>query len=101
MEAQSQGLACLATNVSAIPELIEDGASGLLVPPGDPVALAAGLGRLIRDPALRARLGAAGRRRVRGRFGMTAGIDDLCRRFGAPPDGAGTAGPCASPSMRP
>ena len=101
MEAQSQGLACLATNVSAIPELIEDGASGLLVPPGDPVALAAGLGRLIRDPALRARLGAAGRRRVRGRFGMTAGIDDLCRRFGAPPDGAGTAGPCASPSTRP
>ena len=125
MEAQSQGLACLATSVSAIPELIEDGASGLLVPPGDPAALAAGLERLIRDPALRARLGAAGCRRVRGRFGMTAGIDDLCRRFGPFPHasgaggrqawaggrqawaggrrarGAGTARPCASPSTLP
>ncbi|MFQ6016973.1 MAG: glycosyltransferase, partial [Kiloniellaceae bacterium] len=85
MEAQSQGLACLSTTVSAIPELIESGTTGLLVPPGDPAALAAGLARLIREPATRARLGAAGSRRVRERFAMTAGIDALAARFGLPP----------------
>ncbi|MBT6117752.1 MAG: glycosyltransferase family 4 protein, partial [Rhodospirillaceae bacterium] len=60
VEAQSQGLACLGTCVSAIPELIRDGETGLLVPPGDPPALAEALARMIVDPALRARLGAAG-----------------------------------------
>ncbi|MFQ5468436.1 MAG: glycosyltransferase, partial [Kiloniellaceae bacterium] len=64
MEAQSQGLACLSTGVSAIPELIEDGATGLLVAPGDPAALAAALDRLIRDPGARDRLGAAGAARA-------------------------------------
>ena len=82
MEAQSQGLAAVATRVSAVPELIEDGINGLLVEPGDRAALAAALERLIRDPALRARLGAAGEARVRADFAMEAGIDDLARRFG-------------------
>ncbi len=81
LEAQSQGLACLATRVSAIPELIEDGATGLLVPPGDPAALAAGLERLLREPALRRRLGAAGERRVRTEFSSGAGADRLAARF--------------------
>ncbi len=57
MEAQSQRLACVATDVSGIPELIESGATGLLVPPGDPPALARALARLIRDPVRRAALG--------------------------------------------
>ncbi len=74
MEAQSQGLPCLSTAVSAIPELIEDGVTGRLVPPGDREALRAALAEMIRDPALRARLGAAGYRRVRGSFSMEAGI---------------------------
>ena len=81
MEAQSQGLACLSTRVAAIPELIEDGATGCLVAPGDPAALAAALEHLIRDPALRLRLGAAGARRVRERFAMDAGIDALVTRL--------------------
>jgi glycosyltransferase involved in cell wall biosynthesis len=85
MEAQSQGLACLSTRISAIPELIEDGATGVLTPPGDPAALAEALARLIRDPRERARLGAAGARRVRARFAMEAGIDALAARFGPPP----------------
>jgi glycosyltransferase involved in cell wall biosynthesis len=82
MEAQSQGLACLATAVSAIPELIEAGATGLLVPPRDPARLAEALGRLIRDPALRERLGQAGERRVKWQFRHEAGIDRLAARFG-------------------
>ncbi len=82
MEAQSQGLAVVATRVSAVPELIEDGINGLLVEPGDRAGLAAALERLIRDPATRARFGAAGEARVRGDFAMEAGIDDLAHRFG-------------------
>jgi glycosyltransferase involved in cell wall biosynthesis len=85
MEAQSQGLACLSTRVSAIPELIEDGDTGVLTPPGEPAALAEALARLIRNPQERARLGAAGAARVRARFAMTAGIDALAARLGPPP----------------
>ncbi len=66
MEAQSQGLACVSTRVSAIPELIVDGETGLLVPPDDDSALAEALARLIRNPALRHRLGVAGRKRRAG-----------------------------------
>ena len=83
MEAQSQGLACLSTQVSAIPELIEDGATGCLIPPGDPAALASALTRLIRDPKTREALGAAGARRVRAHFDVGTGIDSLLTYFGA------------------
>lgn len=85
MEAQSQGLCCLATSVSAIPELIRDGETGLLVPPRDPAALAQALERLMRDPELRRRLGQAGCRRVRADFAMQKGITCLLRRFGGAP----------------
>jgi glycosyltransferase involved in cell wall biosynthesis len=82
MEAQSQALACVATNISAIPELIVDGETGLLVPPGDASALAAALERVIRDPALRARLAAAGQARIAASFDHAHAIGDLARRFG-------------------
>ena len=85
MEAQSQGLACVATSLAGIPELIEDEATGLLVPPADPVALAAALSRLIGDPALRARLGAAGEQRVRAEFDAKTTIGLLAARFGLKP----------------
>jgi len=77
MEAQSQGLACLATRVGAIEELIEAERTGLLADSGDISAMAAGLERLIRDPALRARLGEAGQQRVREKFSFADGIDRL------------------------
>lgn len=82
MEAQSQGLACLATRAGAIEELIESEETGLLVPPDDAAALAEALERLIGDSDLRSRLGAAGAARLRRDFSMTAGIDDLAARFG-------------------
>jgi glycosyltransferase involved in cell wall biosynthesis len=87
IEAQSQRLACVATNVSGIPELIEQGVTGLLTPPGDPLALARAMAALIRDPARRAALGAAGERRVRNIFGAKTGIDALAVRFGLSPEG--------------
>ena len=85
LEAQSQGLPCVATWVSAIPELIEDGVNGVLVPPEDPDALAAGIERLLRDPGLRRRLGAAGERRVRAEFSSVAGADRLAAKFSGLP----------------
>ncbi len=88
VEAQSQGLPCLSTALSGIPELIEDGATGVLVPPGDRAALAAALARLIADPGLRARLGAAGEVRVRSAFDAESAIEALARRFGLAPAAA-------------
>jgi glycosyltransferase involved in cell wall biosynthesis len=65
IEAMSCGVAVVATTGGALPEVVgRDGETGLLVPPDDPGALAGAIGRLLDDPALRARLGAAGRRRV-------------------------------------
>lgn len=64
MEAMAAGLPVVASRLSGIPELVTDDVSGLLVPPGDDVALADALGRLAEEPALRARLGTAGRETV-------------------------------------
>ncbi|HVC50837.1 MAG TPA: glycosyltransferase [Stellaceae bacterium] len=86
VEAQSQRLACIATDLSGIPELIRDEVSGVLVPPGDSAALAAALSGLIADPARRARLGAAGEARTRAEFDLATGIDVLAARFGLPPE---------------
>lgn len=81
VEAQSQGLACLSTPVSAIPELIEDGVNGALVPPNDPAILAGAIERLVRDPELRHRFGLAGANRVHARFDHLATIGTLIGRF--------------------
>jgi glycosyltransferase involved in cell wall biosynthesis len=81
LEAQSQGLACVATALPGIAELIEDGRSGVLVTPADPKALAAALERMIRSPVLRRRLGDAGEARVRRDFDMNFGIALLARLF--------------------
>ena len=83
LEAQSQKLACVSTQVSGIPELIEDGVTGLLVEPRAPAALAEVLLRLIDDPALRRSLGEAGFARTVETFSMNAGADRLAARFAA------------------
>jgi glycosyltransferase involved in cell wall biosynthesis len=64
LEAMAAGLPVVATGVGGVPELVVDGETGLLVRPGDPAALAAALRRLLEDPELRRKLGAAGRARV-------------------------------------
>ena len=81
MEAASQRLPALSTAVAAIPEFLEDGVTGALVPPNDPPALAARLAQLAADPALRARLGEAAEARLRTRFGAEAGLDLIEHRL--------------------
>jgi glycosyltransferase involved in cell wall biosynthesis len=83
LEAGAVELASVASDLAAIPELIEDGVNGRLVPPDDPQALAAAIAQLIGDPALRLRLGRAARARVLERFGMASGLDRLAARLRA------------------
>ena len=89
-EAQSQGLACVATRVSAIPELVRDGETGILVEADDAQGLAAALEGLIRDPGRRRSLGQQAQRAVLRDFAMEANIDRLAAKFGLPstPEGA-------------
>ena len=82
MEAASQALPLLATRLSGIPELVEDGRTGLLVEPGDVEGLTRSLARLIRDPALRRGLGAAAAGRVRESFSLAGNIAGIAARFG-------------------
>jgi starch synthase len=69
LEAMACGTAVVGSQVGGIPEVVADGETGLLVPPGDPAALAAALNALILDPALAAAMGAAGRKRAAAEFG--------------------------------
>jgi glycosyltransferase involved in cell wall biosynthesis len=68
IEAMLTGLPVVATNVRGPAEQVLADVTGLLVPPGDPTALAAALQRLAADPALRARMGIAGRERALQRY---------------------------------
>jgi glycosyltransferase involved in cell wall biosynthesis len=93
VEASSQGLAVISTPVSGIPELVEDGVNGCLVPSDQPQALADALLALGRDHERRERLGAAGQRRVHAQFSHRATIAALHERLaavlGAPRRGLG------------
>ena len=82
MEAQSQGLPCVATDVSAIHELIDNGVTGVLVEPESPDALAHAIASLMADPLARTRLGEAGRARVAARFGLQSNVARLAEKFG-------------------
>ncbi len=86
MEALATGLPVISTPVAGIPELVVDGETGLLVPPGDRAALAAAVTRL-RDPELRRRLGAAGRAAVQARheaFAAAAPLAETLQRLLSP-----------------
>ncbi len=83
MEAQSQQLCCLSTRISGIPELIDDGETGLLVEQQNEKQLAEALKKLIVDPSLRSRLAEAGYQKVTREFSVHRGIDILMDRFTA------------------
>jgi len=72
LEAMAAELPVVASDVGGLAELVVDGETGILVPPGDAPALAAALGRLIEDRALRRALGAGGRARAEARFDLAA-----------------------------
>ena len=72
LEAMNHRVPVIASAIGGITDIVEDGVSGLLVPPGDAPALAAALGRLAGAPDLAAGLGEAGYRRLRERFGWDA-----------------------------
>lgn len=87
-EAMQAGLGVIASAVGEMPYSIEPGRSGLVVPPGDPVALADTLARTLRDPVGLSAMGAEARRRVLDRFGADAfaargrAIVERMRRWG-------------------
>jgi glycosyltransferase involved in cell wall biosynthesis len=70
IEAMAAGLPVVATAVGGVPELVVDGETGMLVPPGDERSLASALRRLLADPELRRQMGDAGRRRAEQLFDL-------------------------------
>ena len=73
VEAMASGTPLVASDTSALPEVVgRDGSCGVLVPPGDPTALAAAIDDLMRDPARRAAMGVAARERAETRFSWMA-----------------------------
>ena len=76
-EAMALGRPVVASAAGGNPELVQDGVSGLLVPPRDPPAVAAAVRRLLSDPALAARLGGAGRERVVEGFSTEIRLDRI------------------------
>lgn len=75
LEAMAAERPVVASRVASLPEVVADGETGLLVPPGEVEALAAALRRLAGDPGERARMGGAGRRRAVERFSLDAMVD--------------------------
>jgi glycosyltransferase involved in cell wall biosynthesis len=68
LEAMCHALPVVGTNIAGVPEVVADGKTGLVVPPGDAPAMADALERLIASPELRRRLGSAGRQRILAQF---------------------------------
>ena len=65
LEALATGLPAVATETGSIPEVIENGVNGVLIPPRDPIALADAIETLLRDPARRAQFGSEAAEKVR------------------------------------
>ncbi|MHC4829170.1 MAG: glycosyltransferase family 4 protein [Planctomycetota bacterium] len=83
LDALSARLPVVASRTGGIPEMIEDGETGLLVPPKDAVALGEALVRLLGDPALAKRLGEAGRARVEREFTIESTLDKTLLEYQA------------------
>lgn len=81
MEAMLAGVAVVATDVGSVREVVEDGVTGLVVPPEDPTAVAAAIVELRDDPQQRRAMGAAGRRVAEDRFTIEATVREYCSLF--------------------
>lgn len=82
LEAMATGAVPIASSVGGIPEVIEDGVTGFLVPSGDPEAVAARLTERLVGVEETAQIGAAARRSVSGRYGLGAVLDRLEEAYG-------------------
>jgi colanic acid/amylovoran biosynthesis glycosyltransferase len=83
MEAMAMEIPCVATRITGIPELIEDGADGLLVSPSDVDGMAAAIARLIGSAEIRESLGKAARARVQREYELATSADRLSSIFAA------------------
>jgi len=83
VEAMAAGLPVVAVRGGGLAEIVEDGATGILVPPQDPPAMARALECLIRDSALRTVMGAAGRRRAEERYALPRCVEGILRAYEA------------------
>jgi glycosyltransferase involved in cell wall biosynthesis len=83
LEAMATSRAVLATEVSAVPEVVVDGRTGLLVAPSQSAPLAAAMLRLAADPELCARLGTAGHARVIERFALARMVEETLAVYGS------------------
>ena len=81
VEAMACGVPAVTTSISGIPEVVDDGVTGLIVPVDDPAATADAIERLGRDPALARRIAANAAARVRERFDGDRLAADLARLF--------------------
>jgi glycosyltransferase involved in cell wall biosynthesis len=81
LEAMASARAVVATNVGGLPEIIEDGVSGLLVPPRDPEALSVAIKRLLEMPELRKQLGLAARSSVERKFTWEQVANETTRAY--------------------
>ena len=81
LEAMAAGLPVVATNVGGTPEVVVEGVTGLLVPPGDPDALAQSIARLLCDPDLRCQMGQAARERVVNHFSVERTVEQTSRLY--------------------
>jgi glycosyltransferase involved in cell wall biosynthesis len=79
MEAMAAGVPVVATRIAGVPELVDDGACGFLVPPGDTEALAERISLLFDDPASRNRFAGAGRAKVEQEFNLSTESQRLCQ----------------------
>jgi glycosyltransferase involved in cell wall biosynthesis len=81
LEAMALEVAVVATRIAGVPDLVRDGNNGLLVDPGGVEGLAAALSRLHRDPCLRERLGAAGRRTIEDRYSFRQRMTKIAQLY--------------------
>jgi len=87
LEAMACGAPIVASRLTGIPEIVEDGTSGLLVDPADPVSLAEAIDVLLEHPHLRRRFGEEGHAKVEREFDLTKNVRDLHRLFGRAREG--------------
>jgi glycosyltransferase involved in cell wall biosynthesis len=81
LEAMAAGKAIVTSSIAGTNELVRDDESALLVEPGDAIALAAALRRMLADSALRARLGAVARERAAADFSVTRATERVTRVY--------------------